>query len=137
MGVSKQTMLDAFANFKVLQDEANEGKFVAKEDGKSLISDAELAKLAGIEAGAQKNPDLSGYATTAKVQLAFAAALSVMGGEYTPPENPGDNTGGDDTSDDPNPNPNPNPNPDDDDDDEDEGDEDITEQDIKDIFGKN
>ena len=55
MAVSKQTLLNALGTFKGLQDTANEGKFVAKEAGKSLISNTELVKLGGIADGAQVN----------------------------------------------------------------------------------
>ena len=37
------------------QDTRNTAKFVAKETGKSLISDTEITRLAGIETGAQVN----------------------------------------------------------------------------------
>ena len=55
MAVSKATVLAALATFKGLQDTANNAKFVAKETGKSLISDADQAKLDGIASGAQIN----------------------------------------------------------------------------------
>lgn len=44
---------DALAN-RYTKEEAN-GKFVAKETGKSLVSDTLIAKLEGVEAGAQAN----------------------------------------------------------------------------------
>lgn len=55
MAVSKATVLAALATFKGLQDSANADKFVAKEAGFSLISDADQAKLDGIASGAQIN----------------------------------------------------------------------------------
>lgn len=97
MGMSKEAVLDTLARFKVLQDEVNDAKFVAKEAGKTLISDSDVNKLASIERGAEKNPDLSGYATNAQIQAALEAVGSIFGGNYTPPEtqptqptNPGD-----------------------------------------------
>ena len=121
MGMSKDAVLDTLARFKVLQDDQNDAKFVAKEAGKTLISDSDVNKLASIEKGAQKNPDLSPYATNAKIQLALEAVSSIFGGEYTPPEtpeNPGDGGGDGDDNDDP-----------------DEGDETITDEDIQNMFG--
>ena len=55
MAVSKATVLNALATFKGLQDSANADKFVTKEANKSLISDADQAKLDGIATGAQIN----------------------------------------------------------------------------------
>ncbi|MBR1646041.1 MAG: hypothetical protein IJ685_04595 [Selenomonadaceae bacterium] len=120
MGMSKDAVLDTLARFKVLQDEQNEAKFVAKEAGKTLISDSDVNKLASIEKGAQKNPDLSGYATNEKIQLAIEAIGSIFGGEYTPPVTP-----------------EPPTNPDDgggDNDDPDDGDETITDEEVGNIF---
>lgn len=85
MGVSKEAMLDAFGRFKQLQDGYNADTFVAKEAGKSLISDADLLKLNSI--------DTSGYVTAAQMQTAISALHSIFGGTCTP-DNPGDNTGG-------------------------------------------
>lgn len=72
MGVSKEAMLDAFGRFKQLQDGYNADTFVAKEAGKSLISDADLLKLQSI--------DTSGYVTTAQMQAAISALHSIFGG---------------------------------------------------------
>ena len=116
MGMSKEAVLDTLARFKVLQDEVNDAKFVAKEVGKTLISDSDANKLASIERGAQKNPDLSGYATNAQIQVALEAVSSIFGGQYTPPETPTP------TDDDGNDNP-------------DEGDETISDGEIGNLFG--
>lgn len=126
MGMSKDAVLDTLARFKVLQDEQNEAKFVAKEAGKTLISDSDVNKLASIEKGAQKNPDLSGYATNAKVQLAIEAIGSIFGGTYTPPETP-----------DPSTNPDTVSGGGDDNDDPDEGDETITDEEVGNMFNNN
>ena len=55
MGMSKDAVLDALARFKVLQDNQNDAKFVAKEAGKTLITSADQSKLDGIASGAQVN----------------------------------------------------------------------------------
>ena len=119
MGMSKDAVLDVIARFKVLQDESNAAKFVAKEVGKSLISDSDVNKLASIERGAEKNPDLSGYATNAQIQAALEAVGSIFGGAYTPPEVTPTPTNPDDDG---------NDNPD-------EGDETISDGEIGNLFG--
>ena len=119
MGMSKDAVLDVLARFKVLQDEQNEAKFVAKETGKTLISDSDVNKLASIEKGAQKNPDLSGYATNAKVQLAIEAIGSIFGGTYTPPATPEPST---------------NPDTGGDNNDPDDGDETISDEEVGNMF---
>ena len=86
MGVSKEAMLDAFGRFKQLQDEANDEKFVAKEAGKSLISDDDLAKLRSL--------DTSGYVTTAQMQTAVSALASIFGGTLPDSGDSGVDTGG-------------------------------------------
>lgn len=139
MGMSKAAVLDALARFKVLLDECNDAKFVAKESGKTLISASDINKLATVEKGAQKNPDLSGYATDEKVQSALSAIAGIFGGEYTPPEpvtpDPGEGgsegggTGDDEGSGTVIPDPDP--------DDPDHGDENITDEEIQNIFDNN
>lgn len=58
-------------------------KKVDKEEGKGLstndYTNEDKAKLKGVEAGAQKNPDLSGYAKTADVEEAKQAASDAQG----------------------------------------------------------
>ena len=66
-----------------------EGK-VDKEAGKGLSSNdytnEDKGKLAGIEAGAQKNPDLSGYATKdAALPRYYSTSLEVVDGMVTVP----------------------------------------------------
>lgn len=119
MGMSKEAVLDTLARFKVLQDEVNDAKFVAKEAGKSLISDSDVNKLASIERGAQKNPDLAAYATNAQIQAALAAVGSIFGGDYTPPT----------------PTPTPTNPEDDGNDNPDDGDETISDDEVGGLFG--
>lgn len=88
--------------FKTKQDTANQTKFdgkVDKADGKSLIADTEITRLAGIETGAQVNViesvsvknedivavtdkgveiDLSAYAKTADVTYATNDVIDAM-----------------------------------------------------------
>lgn len=118
MGMSKEAVLDTLARFKVLQDEVNDAKFVAKEVGKTLISDSDVNKLASIERGAQKNPDLSGYATNDRIQAALEAVSSIFGGDYTPPKPTTPTNPADDGNDDPN-----------------EGDETISDDEVGGLFG--
>lgn len=60
-------------------------KKVDKEDGKGLSSNdyttEEKSKLSGIEAGAQKNPDLSPYAKTAEVNLVLTKKVDKVAGK--------------------------------------------------------
>lgn len=123
MAVSKETMLDAFGRFKQLQDAANEDKFVAQEAGKSLMTDAERTKLAGI--------DPTSYVTKTQMQTLLATWQEVLGGTYIPPDTGGDNTGGntgDNTGGD-NTDPPAHYDP------EEDGDEEITDDDLKELFG--
>ena len=122
MAVSKATMLDAFSRFKVLQDKDNADKFVAKEEGKSLMTDAEHAKLAGIAP--------ANYVTQTQMQ-AFATSMQSIFGGGVPDggggtQGGGDDTGGSGTGGGGNTNPPVDP--------EDEGDEEITDDDLANLF---
>lgn len=55
MAITKETFINSLRTFKTAQDNFNEGKFVAQEEGKELITTAGLSKLAGIAEGAQVN----------------------------------------------------------------------------------
>ena len=55
MAISKSTFLSSMQKFKTAQDTANNGKFVAQEEGKALISNTDQTKLNGIAEGAQVN----------------------------------------------------------------------------------
>lgn len=55
MAISKAAYLSSMQKFKAAQDTFNEGKFVAQEEGKALISSTDQTKLNGIAEGAQVN----------------------------------------------------------------------------------
>ena len=55
MSVSKNEVISFVTLVRKEQDKRNVTKFVGKETGKSLVSDTEITRLAGIETGAQVN----------------------------------------------------------------------------------
>ena len=52
---NKTAVVNFVKDVRAEQDRRNAEKFVAKENGKSLVSDTEITRLAGIETGAQVN----------------------------------------------------------------------------------
>ena len=75
-------------------DELNAAKFVAQESGKSLVSDTEIARLAGMETGAQVNivegisivggaaVDIDSSTKVAKLDLSDYAKLTDIASAY-------------------------------------------------------
>lgn len=55
MSVSKNEVINFMTLARREQDTRNAAKFVGKEAGKSLVSDTEITRLAGMETGAQVN----------------------------------------------------------------------------------